>query len=214
VTAGDEGARPFDDAAGVASRRLDASGWDERWVAKDTPWDLAAPSPPLARALRDGLVTPPGRALVLGCGAGHDARAVAAAGFDAVGVDFSPTAVALAREIAARERSPARFEQADAFALPPHLLGADLVVEHTLFCAVDPSHRDRYVDAVAAALRPGGRLLALFWLIRTETGPPFGASEPEIRHRFERLFRFAHVERPADSAPSRPNEMLCVLERV
>ncbi|MCE9636814.1 MAG: methyltransferase domain-containing protein [Planctomycetes bacterium] len=207
-------ARPFDDSAGVPNRGLGAHEWDARWTAKDTPWDMAAPTPPLARALRDGLVKPPGRAIVLGCGAGHDARAVAAAGFDTTGVDFSPAAVALAREIAAREQSSARFEQADVFALPGHLHGADLVVEHTLFCAVDPSLRDRYVDAIAYVLRPGGRLLALFWLIRTETGPPFGSNEPEIRHRFARRFRFAHAERPTDSAPARPHEMLCVLERL
>jgi SAM-dependent methyltransferase len=107
-----------------------------------------------------------------------------------------------------------KFEAADVLALPPHLRGADLVVEHTLFCAIDPSLRDRYVDAVADVLRPGGRLLALFWLIRTESGPPFGANEAEIRHRFARRFRFAHAERPADSSPLRPHEMLCVLERL
>jgi methyl halide transferase len=206
--------RGFDDSAGNANRRLDASAWDERWVAKDTPWDLAGASPPLVRALLERLVAPPGRALVLGCGAGHDARAVAAAGFETVGVDFSPHAVARARELAAAEGSSARFEEADVLALPPSLRGADLVVEHTLFCAIDPSSRDDYVDAVAEALRPDGRLLALFWLIRTESGPPFGANEPEIRHRFARRFRFVHAERPPDSAPVRPHEMLCVLARV
>lgn len=204
---------PCCEAAGTPSRRLDVAAWDERWVTNDTPWDLAGPSPPIVRALREGLVAPPGRALVLGCGAGHDARAVAAAGFRTVGVDFSPTAVRRARELAAVEGSAATFEEADALALPDSLRGADLVVEHTLFCAIDPSLRDRYVDAVADALRPGGRFLALFWLIRAETGPPFGASEPEVLDRFARRFRFLHTERPADSAPSRPHELLCVLRR-
>lgn len=205
--------RPFPDSAGVPKGPLDPVAWNARWESKDTPWDLAAPSPPLARALRERLVAPPGRAVVVGCGAGHDARAVAAAGFETVGIDVSPAAVARAREIAEREGSAARFEVADLFDLPARLRGADVAVEHTLFCAVHPESRDRYVDAVADLLRPGGRLLALFWLIRTETGPPFGASEAEVRHRFGRRFRFVHAERPADSLASRPHEMLCVLER-
>jgi methyl halide transferase len=205
---------PFPDAAGVASRRLDPSGWDERWVTRDTPWDLAAAAPPLVRAVRDGLVAPPARTLVVGCGAGHDARAFAAAGFDVVGVDFSEAAVARARELAAAEASRARFEVADVFALPPALVGMDLVVEHTLFCAVDPGDRDRYVDGVADALRPGGRLLALLWLIRTEKGPPFGSTEDEVRHRFGRRFRLLHAERPADSHPSRKHELLALFERL
>lgn len=202
------------DQVGVPTRRLDAGGWDERWATRDTPWDLAAAAPPFLRAIRDGLVRPPARTLVVGCGAGHDARAFAAAGFDTTGLDFSPSAIARATEIAAGERSSARFEVADVLALPERLRGADLVVEHTLFCAIDPANRDRYVDAVADALRPGGRLLALFWLIRAETGPPFGASEPEVRTRFARRFRFVHDERPADSAPSRPHELLALLERL
>lgn len=205
--------RPFPDASGLASRRIDAIGWDERWTTKDTPWDLGAASPPLVRAVRDGLVRPPARTLVLGCGAGHDARTFAAAGFDVTGIDFSPTAVGRATELARAERSAARFVVADLFDLPSALCGADLAVEHTLFCAVDPSDRDRYVQAVADALRPGGRLLALFWLIRTEQGPPFGATEEEVRHRFGRRFRIVHAERPADSVASRPHEFLCLLER-
>ena len=78
---------------------------------------------------------------------------------------------------------------------------------------MDPRDRDRWVDAVAGALRPGGRLLALFWLLRTESGPPFGATEEEVRARLGRRFRFLHAERPADSAPSRPDEFLSLLER-
>jgi len=209
----DGDAPQFPDAAGRPVRRLDASGWEERWSAADTPWDLQGPTPPLVRALREGLVRPPARTLVVGCGAGHDARAFAAAGFDVTGVDFAPLAVERAREIAAREGSSARFEQADVFALPEHLCGADLIFDHTLFCAIDPAQRDAYVDAAADALRPGGLLLALFWLIRTETGPPFGSTEEEVRQRFGRRFRFLHAERPADSAPQRPHEMLALLAR-
>ncbi|MCG3135196.1 MAG: Thiopurine S-methyltransferase [Planctomycetes bacterium] len=201
---------PFPDAAGKPSRDLSASSWDDRWKTGDTPWDLGRASPPLVRALAEWFPDGArGRALVPGCGAGHDARAAAAAGWDTTGIDLSPLAVA-----AAAPAPRCAFRVADLFALPPDLSDFDLVVEHTCFCAIDPSMRDRYVDAVAGVLRPGGALLALFWLITTEKGPPFGASEAEIRHRFARRFTFEREESPADSEPSRPRERLCLLRRI
>lgn len=207
---------PFPDAAGKPTRELTPAGWDARWRTGDTPWDLGRASPPLVRALGPGGWFPPPvpgetrRALVPGCGAGHDARAVAAAGWDTVAIDVSPLAVGTA----ARQPAPrCEFRVADLFALPGDLRDLDLVVEHTCFCAIDPSDRDRYVDAVADALRPGGLLLALFWLITTEKGPPFGATREEIGHRFSRRFTFEREETPADSEPSRPRERLCLLRR-
>ncbi len=211
--------KAFPNVAGVPSRRLDAAGWDERWVTADTPWDLGTAAPPIARALGTGFVAPDPnrrcRALVIGCGAGHDARAAADAGFETTGIDLSATAVARAKLIAEQAASSARFVVADFFALPAELRGNDLVVEHTLFCAIDPADRDRYVDAAADALAPGGRMLALFWLIRPETGPPFGTTEAELRHRFGRRFRFVHTECPPDSHPrGAGKELLAVLAKV
>ena len=214
----------FPDVSGTPNKPLDACGWDARWTSKDTPWDLGHAAPPLARALRDGLVKSParsrggqgghGRAIVMGCGAGHDAREVASHGFETTGIDLSATAVTHAKELATRERSTARFEVADFLALPPHLRGVDLLVEHTLFCAIDPALRDRYVDAAADALAPGGHLLALFWLIHTETGPPFGSTEAEIRTRFSRRFTFVHEEMAPDSHTLRAGkEFLVVLAK-
>ena len=36
----DERGEPFCDAAGVPSRRLDATGWDERWTSKQLQLNL------------------------------------------------------------------------------------------------------------------------------------------------------------------------------
>ena len=191
--------RPFEDVSGRPQGPLDAAAWDERWKKADTPWDMNAPAPPLVAAVARGDVAPPARVLVPGCGSGNDARFLAARGFDVVGIDISETALAKARELAAKDGVRAEFALVDLFA-PPRSLGAfDVVWEHTCFCAIDPSRRDEYVDAVAASLRPRGRLFGLFFLIRPETGPPFGATIEEIRARFARRFDI-DVLRPADDS--------------
>jgi SAM-dependent methyltransferase len=70
----------------------------------------------------------------------------------------------------------------------------DWVFEHTCFCAIDRDLRDDYVLAAHAALKPGGHLLAVFYLRpwaenedQTQ-GPPFGTSEAELDQRFGSRF--------------------------
>jgi methyl halide transferase len=195
--------RPFRDVSGRVGERLDATAWDDRWRRADTPWDMNEPAPPLVAAIARGDLEPPARVLVPGCGAGHDVRFLASRGFRVTGVDVSPLALEKARGLAAKDGVEAEFAEADLFALPPAMREFDAVWEHTCFCAIDPARRDDYVTAVADALRPGGRLLGLFFAITPEKGPPFGTTDAEVRHRFARRFT-VDVLRPAtDSHPAR-----------
>ena len=54
---------------------------------------------------------------VPGCGRGHDARFLAARGYDVVGFDFSPAAITAARALAKRDRVDVTFEPRDIFTL-------------------------------------------------------------------------------------------------
>ena len=195
--------RPFPDVSGRVGEPIDAAAWDDRWRRADTPWDMNEPAPPLVAAVTRGDVAPPARVLVPGCGAGHDVRFLASRSFGVTGIDVSPLALARARELAAKDGVTAEFLEADLFALPRALSGFDLVWEHTCFCAIDPSRRDDYVDAVAGALRPGGRLAGLFFAIAPEKGPPFGTTAEEIRHRFARRFTIDVLRPATDSHPAR-----------
>jgi SAM-dependent methyltransferase len=194
---------PFRDVAGKPKGPLDRAAWDDRWQRADTPWDMGRAAPPLAHALAEipeRLGLPIGSAaLVPGCGAGHEARLLAHRGFRVTGVDLSSKALERARELAAAERLDVTFVEADLFALPA-FPPFDLVLEHTCFCAIDPALRDRYVDAVADALRPRGRFVGLFVLFEAEQGPPFGASEAEVVQRFERRFTIDRRDVPTPHA--------------
>lgn len=60
----------------------------------------------------------------------------------------------------------------------------DGVVEHTCFCAIDPSQREAYRDTVMRLLRPGGWLLGLFFCHNREGGPPYGSNPDELAQQW------------------------------
>jgi len=205
---------PFRDVAGRPKGPLDAGAWNDRWAEGETGWDMGHAAPPFVSAVGEGLIEPPGRVLVIGCGAGHDARFLAAQGFDVTGIDVAPLAIERARVLDTEETVDYRV--ADLFALPDDgdYRDVDVVLEHTCFCAIPPHRRDEYVGAVARVLRRGGNLLGLFFIIEPEEGPPFGATEAEIRHRFGGDFHICLAREPQDSHPERQGrEMLFQMER-
>ena len=73
-------------------------------------WDSAQPRPELIE-LTQG--RPSGRALDLGCGTGTDCIYLAGQGWEALGVDFAPKAIAIARARAAASGSSASFTVGD-----------------------------------------------------------------------------------------------------
>ena len=178
--------------------------WESKYQAGDTPWDKGGPSPGLLDFLAEQPVR--GRVLVPGCGLGHDVRALAAGAEEVVGLDIAPSAVEGARGFP--RVGGERYEQADLFDLPPPLRGHfDWVWEHTCFCAIDPSQRAAYVEAVTGALRPGGHLLAVFYLDpgndSPEEGPPFEVSIQELDRLFLPRFTLVREWLPARAYPGR-----------
>jgi methyl halide transferase len=177
--------------------------WEARWREGQTGWDLGQPSPPF-EALLDRQDAPrPGRVAVVGCGRGHDALLFARLGFEAVGFDFAPTAVAAARALAAEQGVAARFEVADFFELPREWAGQfDYVLENSFFTAIAPARRAAYAAVVAALLRPGGELIGLFRDHDRPDGPPHGTSEAELRSLLAGAFEVVAVG-PAPRAHER-----------
>ena len=159
--------------------------WDSCYRDNNLPWNRNQPSPPLVEWVRKN--QPTGRALVPGCGLGHDVVMLAESGIDATGLDIAPTAVAKARET--YPTHSARFVEGDLFAQPADWLGAfDLVVEHTCLSGLPPEWRERYRQAVTAALKPRGLLVGV-WYINPdldpgESGPPFALPVAELDAMF------------------------------
>ena len=187
----------------------DVGYWEDAYVRADAGWDLGVPAPPIV-SLVDGRrdLVRPGRALVVGCGRGHDALALASRGFSVIALDWSPSAAREARARLTGEAGPPRVLRGDVRRLPVATASVDHVVEHTCFCALDPADRPLYVREVARVLRPGGLLFGLFYEPAAPQNPPFTTSEAELRGLFGAAFDLAVLERARDSIERRAGREL------
>jgi SAM-dependent methyltransferase len=174
--------------------------WENLYQTKEMPWEKGAPSPGLVDFLSSHRNLPGETVCVPGCGTGHDVREFAKVGFRTYGYDIAPSAIQLGREKTQSAGLKAEFRQLDFLrAEPPFPF--DWLFEHTLFCAINPSERDTYTQAVLRWLKPGGHYLAVNYLIPDRDGPPFGTTRAELWQRFS-----AHFELKAEWVPrSYPN---------
>ena len=159
--------------------------WEQLYQEGDTNWDKSEPSPGLVDWLAEhGSKGSGGSTLVPGCGFGHDVRAWAHAGYEAVGYDLAPSALTGARERVPENLAGATFRLGNFLEDAP-FANFDFVFEHTCYCAIDPSRREDYAAAVLRWLKPGGHFLAVhYFLPKDEEGPPFGTDREEIIARF------------------------------
>ncbi|KAM0287526.1 hypothetical protein ACHAQH_000480 [Verticillium albo-atrum] len=174
--------------------------WSSLWEEKYTPWDRGGPS----LALNDFLLSRPNlvppvtaytgprpKALVPGCGKGHDVLLLAAFGYDVVGLDFAPGA---AREAIENQKSVLEAQQegqaaADIYRPKEGVPSTgkiswatgdffsdewleqsglskgttfDLIFDYTFLCALPLSARPKWAARMASLLSPdGGRLVCL-----------------------------------------------------
>jgi hypothetical protein len=192
-----------------------ATGWfEDRYRAAEDGgplpgWADLRPNPNLL----DWLAVanpPPGRAVVVGCGLGDDAAALAGMGFAVTAFDVAPTAVRRAAE--RFPAVPVTWRAADLFDLPAAWAGAfDLVVEIFTLQALPADLRPRAALGVASLVAPGGTLF-MFCRGRDEDGPvparppwPLAPSELGVFDAagFERLSFEDLADPHEDSRPRR-----------
>ena len=193
---------------------LSAEGWEQRYQDKGDHWNLGYPAPPFVSLLASDNPLQPGKLAVIGCGKGHDALFFAKSGFEVIGFDFAPSAIAEATATAKDKGISARFVQQDIFALDREFTNSfDYVLEHTCFCAIDPGWRSQYVEVVKSLLRPGGKLIALFYTHDRPGGPPFGVKPEEVLEYFTADFEPIVFRQAENSIPRRQgNEHLAIFQ--
>jgi SAM-dependent methyltransferase len=195
---------------------MNDTDWDEHYQKGDVFWDKGAPAPALKQYLERHTIR--GRALVPGCGRGHELALAVKHGLDAIGLDIAPTGIAEARTL--YPRFAERFLLGNFFDPPAELHGAfDVVLEHTCLCALPLTLRPEYRRAVDLTLRRGGLLVGI-WFINPaldpgEEGPPFGISVDELTALFKDGYEIIDDYVPDVAFPNREKrERLRVLRRI
>ncbi|KAK4219171.1 thiol methyltransferase [Rhypophila decipiens] len=199
------------------------SAWDSLWNEAYTPWDRGGPSLALKDVIlehadlfphlllhqqQEGKETGGTRpkALVPGCGRGHDVLLLSRLGYDAYGLDFSEKALQEARvneQLLAKEEEEHGQQQDEESRIEPgnvtwvagdffdpKVLGGvvenggnlkfDLVFDYTFFCALPPAGRSNWSTRIHSLVEPKrGRLVCLEWPLHKPPktgGPPWGVT--------------------------------------
>ncbi|MCB1182512.1 class I SAM-dependent methyltransferase [bacterium] len=166
----------------------DPDGWFDEFYTRaggdhrNVYWADLAPGPHLVAWLARHAAAPGGRAVVVGCGVGDDALALAAAGYAVTAFDVSPAAIALCRD-----RFPdaaVDWRVADLFALPADWSRAfDVVYECNTIQVLTGANRVRARRAIATLAAPGGAVLVSCRSRATDAGLdawPLALDRPEI----------------------------------
>lgn len=143
--------------------------WCKRFGEGVTPWDAGKVPDNFATFIAGR--TPPVNTLIPGCGSAWEAAHLAAVGWPVTALDFSPAAVARAREVLGN--AAVDLLCADFFTFVP-ARPYDLIYERAFLCALPRKLWADWGRRVAELLPPGGLLAGYFFLCEQAKGPPFG----------------------------------------
>jgi 2-polyprenyl-3-methyl-5-hydroxy-6-metoxy-1,4-benzoquinol methylase len=152
--------------------------------AAQIPWAKLTPHPHLQDWLTNHQPFPEGKkAIVIGCGLGDDAEALAALGFEVTAFDISPSAIAWCKQ--RFPNSTVNYVVADLLAIPSQWHQAfDFVFECRNIQALPLNVRSSVIFSVASLIAPDGKLLLITRMRDTEaepSGPPWPLSDSELK---------------------------------
>jgi len=121
-----------------------------------------------------------GKALVIGCGLGDDARALEIAGYDVVAIDVSEAALESARE--RFDDSKVRFVKQDIFEMPEaYSEYFDFVFEAFTIQSLPIVFREKMIKSIINTIDVNGELLVVAHKKEKDfAGPPWPLQEDEI----------------------------------
>ncbi len=178
-------------------RLLNPEWWRFQWryLRKNTPWDTQITPPEVMDFIKR---SQPGRALDLGCGTGTNAITLTKHGWQCTGVDFSPKAIAKARNKARREALDIEFHVADVSDLSFIEGPFDYMLDIGCLFTLSPEQQKRYAAEASRLLRPDAVYMLYAWLPQQRGGRYIGLSIEEAKALFSSNFRLEKVEQGKD----------------
>lgn len=185
---------------------LNADYWNNQYKSKEIGWDLQQVSPPL-KAYFDQLKNKNIAILIAGCGNAYEAEYLYSLGFENI------TLVDIAEDLVLQLK--AKFKNTTIKVIHQDIFGYegkyDLIIEQTLFCAIDPILRKNYASKMYELLSKEGKLVGLLFDREFEKqGPPFGGCKCQYEPFFSPFFEFKTFEKCYNSIESRKDQELFI----
>lgn len=178
---------------------LDEKFWSNRYTEGKTGWDLGAVSPPV-KAYFDQVSDKSLSILIPGCGNAHEAEYLHEVGFKNVHIiDLSAEPLKSFKE-RVMGFPDENIHQGDFF---EHEGKYDIILEQTMFCAIDPSLRKDYAQKAFELLKDGGSVIGLLFGKEFESGPPFGGTKEQYNNYFNPFFSEVKMDDCYNSIPPR-----------
>ncbi len=173
---------PFGGRPPTSHERMTGRPWDASYRDGPAPWDIGGPQPALVRLAAKGVFAGP--VLDPGSGTGENALHLASLGLSVLGVDVAETALAMARDKAARRGAEVEFALADALHLERLGRTFRTVLDCGLFHTFQGDERVQYVASLAAVTEHGGTLYLLCFSDQGTDAGPHPVSREELRAAF------------------------------
>lgn len=170
--------------------KLSAQFWENRYNENQTGWDLKEVSPPLKEYF-DQLTDKSISILIPGCGNGYEGEYLFHLGFNNVHL-LDLVQQPLDNLLKRVEGFPRHNLHVEDFF--EHQGKYDLIIEQTLFCAIDPILRLKYIQKIYDLLAPNGKMIGLLFNREFEGGPPFGGNKVDYLKQFETVFKLVQME--------------------
>ncbi len=189
---------------------LNADYWSERYKNEETGWDIGGPSTPLKEYI-DQLKNKELKILIPGCGNAYEAEYLFNLGFKNVFiVDLSSIPLNNFKE-----RVPnfplSQLINGDFFELDEKF---DLILEQTMFCAIEPTLRMAYAKKSSELLVEGGKLVGVLFNREFQGGPPFGGNVSEYHTYFSSNFSKVSMEECYNSIkPRQDSEVFLICQK-
>ncbi|MFT5859352.1 MAG: hypothetical protein ACI865_001453 [Flavobacteriaceae bacterium] len=166
------------------AKELTINYWNNRYLEGKVGWDMGEVSPPI-KAYIDQLDDKSVSILIPGAGNSYEAEYLFKLGFTNVYLlDYAQEAM---KNFSVRTPTfpKEKIYVEDFF---EHKGSYDIIIEQTLFCAINPTLRQNYADKVAQLLPDGAKLVGLMFNREFDNGPPFGGNSDEYLGYFDPHF--------------------------
>ena len=134
------------------------------------PWEIEEPPKELVETLKNKDIKP-GKALDIACGTGNYSIYLAKNTFDVIGVDFSKTALNIARKKANQQKLKIKFIYANVLNLSKILNEKfDFILDYSLLHHISSTNIEKFASQFSKLLKKGGRLLLVCYSDKDSNG--------------------------------------------